>query len=74
MFLNDKCYYEHHLLEKWWYLVHDKHTFWNGGVTKLVVDNTPITWKKKTICSNKKVNVNENEHKHRENVGKKVDQ
>jgi hypothetical protein len=32
------------------------------------MDNTHVTWKKIKICSNKKVN--ENEHRHRKNVGK----
>ncbi len=40
------------------------HTFWNGGAIRLVMDNTGVTWEKKTIFSNEKVN--ENEHKHRE--------
>jgi hypothetical protein len=35
------------------------------------MDNTPIIWEKKTICSNEKVN--EHEHEHRE-MQKKVDQ
>jgi hypothetical protein len=40
------------------------HTFWNGGTIGLAIDNTPIIWEQKTICSNGKVN--EDEHKHRE--------
>jgi hypothetical protein len=48
-----------------------QHTFWNGGATRLAMDNIPITWGKKTICSNEKVN--EDEHKHKE-MWKKVDQ
>jgi hypothetical protein len=40
------------------------HTFGNGGITRLTMDNTLVTWEKKTICSNEKVN--EDEHKHRE--------
>jgi uncharacterized membrane protein len=44
------------------------HIFWNGGAIRLVMNNILVTWKKKTICSNKKVN--EGEHKHKESVKK----
>jgi len=40
------------------------HTFGNGQITMLIMDNILITWEEKITCSNKKVN--ENEHKHRE--------
>jgi hypothetical protein len=43
--------------------------FKNGGALGLAMDNILVIWKKKTICSNKKVN--EDEHKHRENVEKR---
>jgi hypothetical protein len=26
-------------------------TFWNGGVARLVMDNTPIAWKKWGFCN-----------------------
>jgi uncharacterized membrane protein len=47
------------------------HTFWNGSATRLVMNNTLVTWEKKTIWSNEKVN--EDEHKHTE-MWKNVDQ
>jgi hypothetical protein len=40
--------------------------FKNGGAIGLAMDNIPVTYKQKHYVKTKKVN--ENEHKHRENV------
>ncbi len=56
LILNDKHYNEHHPLEKWWHPLHDNffHIFWNGGVAKLSMNNTPIIWNKRQHVKTKR--------------------
>jgi hypothetical protein len=43
--LTNKHCNEHYLLSKWWHLVHDNfHTFWHGGIARLNMDNTLVTF------------------------------